>query len=70
MSSPSAYVIRSLERHDDNAPALFCAIHGYSPFYTRDSDKARKFETADAARSYALAELFTHEAGAFDVLPV
>jgi hypothetical protein len=63
------YLIRSLERHDDQSPCLFCAIHGYSPFFVRSEDKARKFDSESEARVYALKELFTQEAGVFDVIP-
>jgi hypothetical protein len=62
------YAIRSLHRHDDLVPDLFCAIHGWTPFYTRDHAKARKFETAKEARAYALKELFCEEAGVFEII--
>ncbi len=63
------YIIRSLHRHDDNAPALFCAWHSFSQFFTRDASKAKAFDTHEEARAYALAELFTAEVGVFDIIP-
>lgn len=63
------FVIQCNTRQNERAPAFFCAIHGYSPFYVREVSKARKFETAEEAKAYANAELFTSP-DAFTVLPV
>lgn len=70
MKNKAQYAIRSLERADDNAPALFCAIHGYSPFFTRDEAKAKVFPDEQAARTYALDKLFTAEAHVFDIVKI
>lgn len=63
------YIIRSLHHHDDNEPALFCAWHGFSQFFTRDPARAKSFDTEVDARAYALNELFTAEAGVFEIIP-
>jgi hypothetical protein len=63
------YSIVSLERKQANEPSLFCAIHGYSPFYVREVSKAAKFDTAKEAGEYAIKELFKEES-AFSVIMV
>ena len=47
------YVIQCNTRQNERAPAFFCAIHGYSPFYVREVAKARKFDSAKEAKAYA-----------------
>jgi hypothetical protein len=63
------YAIVSLERKQANEPSLFCAIHGYSPFYVREASKTKKFGTAKEAGEYAMKELFNNES-AFSVIVV
>jgi len=57
------YIIQSTTR-----AAYFAAIHSYTPVYL-DRDRAKQFETEQAATEYARRELFTDDS-AFKIEPV